>query len=208
MVILKLVMAVALAGVLGVPPVDAQSRLYKWVDDDGNVHYSDSVPPEEARQRREREVKSESGTTRDVIQPPPTREELSAREQARLEAERAERLRREQAQADRNLLLTFDSVEHMERARDGRLTALDGQVGLLRQRLRTQEERLERARREAARQERVEGGDPEPYYRRIEQLEQRRAQSERAISDKHAEKDAIRAEFARDIKRFRNLTEE
>lgn len=205
---LRFVIAAVLAGSLGVTAVDAEPRLYKWVDDDGNVHYSDSVPPEEAQARREREVKSESGTTREILRPPPTREELSAREQARREAERAERLRREQEKADRDLLLTFQSVEEMQRARDNRLAVLEGQIGLIRQRLRSQAERLERARREAARQERITDGDPAPYYQRIEQLEARRSESERAIAGKRSEQEDIRTEFARDIERFRRLTEE
>jgi hypothetical protein len=30
-------------------PVVAQAEVYRWTDEDGRVHYSDAVPPEQAK---------------------------------------------------------------------------------------------------------------------------------------------------------------
>ena len=57
-------------------------RLYKWVDADGQVHYSNRLPPEAAKQKRE--VINEQGRTLKVYRAPLTPEEKA--EEARLEA--------------------------------------------------------------------------------------------------------------------------
>ena len=53
--------AVVLAGVLAVPDASAQ-KLYRWVDEDGKVQYSQSLPPE-AVDRARRELSARSGMT-------------------------------------------------------------------------------------------------------------------------------------------------
>ncbi|PWG63114.1 DUF4124 domain-containing protein [Sediminicurvatus halobius] len=179
---------------------------YKWVDDEGNVHYSDTLPPEEAQRRREREVKSDTGITVERIEPPPTLEQMEALARQR-EAEAArDREAAAQAERDRNLLLTFQSVAEMEEARDERLQAIDGQIALTRSRIDTLETRLERRREEVIRLERSGGSDPTPLYEEIGQLEARIAENRAFVERQRAEQARIRAQFARDMARFRELT--
>ncbi|MDZ7809157.1 MAG: DUF4124 domain-containing protein [Arhodomonas sp.] len=86
---------------------DVQARSYKWVDDEGRVHYSDSIPAEEAQKRRERELKSERGLTIERLEPPPTREALEARARAEARAEEQARSRGRTPGRDRVLLRTY-----------------------------------------------------------------------------------------------------
>ncbi len=197
---------VAFIGVLLLLSGPAPARMYKWVDDDGNVHYSDSLSSIEAQTRRDREVKSDSGVTLDRIEAPPTPEEFAAIQRERAAEAEAERKRAEQARRDRNLLLTFQSVSELEQARDTRLETLDSRADLIRQRALSLQREREQALRRAAALERSGDGDIEAAYDRIDELDRRLAQNRRSSADKEAEKERIRASFERDIERFRELT--
>ncbi|MGD8430907.1 MAG: DUF4124 domain-containing protein [Ectothiorhodospiraceae bacterium] len=204
-------LAVTVLAVLVVGPVKA-GKLYKWVDDQGNVHYSDTVPPDEAKKRRKREVKSDTGQTVETIEPPPTREELQARERARKKAEeerrRQEAVRARQQERDQALLMTYQSVADMERARDDRLAAMESQITLIQSRIDKLETQLAKQRKQAARMERSGRGDPGPVYAQIRQLRGNIEDNRRFIEEKRQAQQRLREEFDQDIKRFRELEEQ
>lgn len=184
---------------------DASARIYKWVDERGAVHYSDSMSPEEADERRRREIKSDSGRTVEIVEPSPTREQIDAREAAAAERRRAADAAARRAERDRLLLKAFASVEDIEAARDDRLLAIEGQIGLIRARIDKLQGRLAALRAEAARLERSGQGDPASVYAEIGAVRQRIAEHQAYIDGQRAEQERIRQEFARDIRRFREL---
>lgn len=186
-------------------PGTGSAELYKWVDDKGRVHYSDSIPPEEMGKRREREVKSERGMTIDRIEPPPTREELRERAEAKARAAAEARKEAEQREHDRILLQTFESVAAMKRARDERIAAIDGQIKIARDRVESLTKRHERLVERAAAMERNGRGNAKKVYGEIESIEEQ-VRSQRAfIGRQRREQAEIRARFGRDIERFREL---
>src|SRR5690606_7095051 len=101
-------------------------RLYRWVDQNGVVHYSDSVPPEFAEvdrdilNRQGVAVGSEEGAITDE-------ERAEAARRAREEEERRQR-QLELARHDNMLLETYISVEDIEDLRDRRLELLESQI--------------------------------------------------------------------------------
>lgn len=179
------------------------ARLYKWVDEQGRVHYSDTVPPKAADQQRE--IKSARGQTVQTIEPPPTRRQLAAKQRAHKAALRAERRRRAQEQYDRMLLRTFSSVQEIETARDDRLRAVTAEIKLLQSRLDKHQARLQAQRRKAIHIERTGQGDPTPVYAKIAQLQRRIDDNRTFIEHRLQERRQIRWEFARDIARYREL---
>ena len=183
-----------------------QAKLYKWVDENGNVHYSDTVPPEHARQGRE--VKSRSGQTVEEVPPPPTEEELERqrREQARREAEREREA--ERRERDRVLLMSYSSVEQIERTRDQRLDTLESRINITESRLEKLRGDLERERERAAAAERSGRGDPAQIHQRVEEIVDRIERNEAVIEDTRREMDQIREQFAAEIERYRELTDE
>src|SRR5690606_33504343 len=101
-------------------------QVYKWTDKDGNVHYSNTPPPEASQ--RERTVLDERGNVTDVPDAPMTPEEIEAANRRRAELEEQQRLAAEQAAKDNMPLQTYTGVDEMEMARDGRIAALDAQI--------------------------------------------------------------------------------
>lgn len=183
------------------------SKLYKWTDAQGRVHYSDRIPPEAAA--REREIKSDRGLTMDRVEAAKTREQLAA-EQAAREREEAQRraeaeAARQQALADRTLLLTFTSTAQIERARDERVAAINGQITLTQSRTEKLQEQLQKTREQAASAERTGRGNPEEFHKRARDIERQLAEYADFVQKREQERAAIIARFNADLARFKEL---
>ncbi len=179
------------------------AQLYKWVDEQGRVHYSDTVPPAAASQQRE--LKSSSGQTVRTIKPPPTRQQLETEQRAYEMARKAERQRHAQEKYDKTLLLTFSSAQEIKAARDERLRAITAQIQLIQERLDKLESRLQTQRRKAVHIERTGEHDPTPVYAKLVELQRHIDENNAFIERKRQERERTRQEFARDLARYREL---
>jgi hypothetical protein len=94
-------------------------RLYKWVDEKGVSHYGDQIPPEYANQ--EHEVFNSKGVQVDHLDAQKTPEQVEIEEQRKKAAD-------ELRNRDKNLLITYTSVQEIERLRDQRLALLTDQM--------------------------------------------------------------------------------
>lgn len=95
---------------------DAQT--YRWTDDQGVVHYGDSIPPQYAQ--KERAVLNSRGVEVRKLDAQKTPEQLAA-------AARAQQDDQKQKQHDAFLMNTYASVKDIEALRDLRLDQLHGQ---------------------------------------------------------------------------------
>jgi hypothetical protein len=101
-------------------------NVYRWVDEDGRIHFGDAVPPEAAK--GEREIINEHGVTIQTLPREPTDEEIAAWELAASVAE-SDRLRAEELKRrDSVLLSTYMSVAEIQELRDRRRELLDGRI--------------------------------------------------------------------------------
>lgn len=101
----------------------AHAQFYKWVDDDGNVHYTTTPPPEAGK--HDRQIIGDQGQKKGVIRGRISDEEKAAT--ARKEAEEAARKKAEAAarKRDKVLLISYQSVEDILTKRDAKLSYLD-----------------------------------------------------------------------------------
>jgi Domain of unknown function (DUF4124) len=105
---------------------NGHEKLYKWVDENGIVHYGDHVPAEFSK--GERQVLNEQGVPIKTLQKELSPQEMAA-ELRRIELESARAQAVERAtQRDRILLLSYLSVHEIEMLRDQRIGTLDGQL--------------------------------------------------------------------------------
>ena len=102
-------------------PAGAQ-KLYKWVDENGQVHYGDKVPPEYANQ--DREILNKQGLAVGHEEGQETAEEARIREEREKQARAAE----DRAQRDRMLIATYQNVGEIEELRARRLDQIDAQL--------------------------------------------------------------------------------
>lgn len=124
---------------------EQNQKLYRWVDEQGVVHYGDSVPAEYAD--ADKQVVNEHGITVDVMRGKKSEAELA--EERRLAEIAAERER--QRRQDRALLATYLSVEEIVMHRDRRVELFQAQARVTELYLRNLQRRLEKLQELASR---------------------------------------------------------
>ena len=193
---------VFLPAFLVVTAVSAE-RTFKWVDEEGNIHFGDRVPPRYAN--REREEINEQGRTVKVYEAPKTAEEKAEiRRQAELEAAEKERAKK-RAIHDRSLLATYTSEEDMLMARDGKIASVDALIQLTSSRIESSRKRLLTLETEAAEFERSGKPVPKILQSQITTARSQLIENEAFVITKEKEKQVITEKFSADISRYREL---
>ncbi len=176
------------------------AKVYRWVDEDGRVHYGDRIPPKYAQQ--ERQELNERGIVINERNAPPTAEELEARRAREAAAEKARRAAEEQARYDSFLLGTYATQDQILLRRDEQLGILDSRIASAEKSVNQSQVTLESLR------QRAEGKDPVPdrLAGQIRQWEKAVEDGSEALEKMQGERDRVSAEFERDLKRFQELT--
>jgi Domain of unknown function (DUF4124) len=104
----------------------ASAQLYKWTDENGKVHYSDTVPPS-ANDRARREIRSDGVVTKQVDRAM-TPEERRAAAVKSAEEEKVRIAKEERERKDKALLVTYSSLADFDRVRDRAILAADGEL--------------------------------------------------------------------------------
>jgi hypothetical protein len=182
---------------------DSLPRMYRWVDEGGVVHYTDQIPPSQVDKGHVEF--SKQGVQVERVPPSQTLDEIQHdRELERLRAQQ-ERLVEQQRAADRVLLRTFRSIDDLLMARDGKFAAIDVVIQIARGNIRRQQDGLRTLYTDAANLERAGKPVPQHLSDAINKTERQIRDSYATIVDREQQKEAIRAEFDRDIKRFLQL---
>ena len=182
----------------------AAQKLYRWVDENGVVHYGDSIPARYAEV--ERQVVNEHGITVDVLRAKMTEEEIA--EEARLDELRVEaELQRRRDQA---LLATYLTIDEIEMHRDRRVELFQAQARVTELYLRNLQRRMETLREEAS-MYRPYNEDPEaPMIEPdladdIQTTKETIARHEENLRKYESDEQSIVARFDGDIYRFKEL---
>ncbi len=183
---------------------DAQQR-YRWVDDNGSIRISDRIPPSAADKRIE--VLNSRGMVVRVMEP---KRELTAEEQAALEAERvaaeeAKAAQEAQARRDRMLLDTYTSVDDLVRSRDTRVSSLQAQIVVSRDALEAHRAHLVELEENAAGHQSAGRDVPPGLVKKIEETREQFESTKRFVEMREQEQADIRAQFEADIARFQAL---
>lgn len=104
------------------------AEYYRWIDDDGEIHYSDSLPPTEAQ--REQDILNEQGRKIETIPAPKTLSELEEdKKLADIEAEKERKIKAAERR-DRNLLALYNNVDDIEYIRDERIATVQSAIDI------------------------------------------------------------------------------
>lgn len=181
----------------------AVAKLYKWVDEDGRVHYSDQMPPDQSERRHE--VKNEQGITVQHVREAKSPEEIERdRELAAADERRAEEGRR-RAQRDEALLDTFPTERDLLLTRDNRLEALDAIIFLTERQLANVEVRIQK--QLALNNERQQLGVEvsEGAEEALKSLERQKLRLVSQLEVKQEERAELYTQFETDLDRYREL---
>lgn len=185
--------------------------LYKWIDENGQIRYSDRLPPNQVKKKHQQ--LNSQGVVLSTKEAAKSDEELAAEAEARrkLEEQEAEEAKLKEAQykKDQVLLLTFSSEEELGMARDDRLEVLEAVIQLINKSIAVTQQQLLQLITSAdevylSQGKEVPGGLAQKIEHFTGKLESRYAQLEL----KMAEKDKINEQYVLDVVRYRELTTE
>lgn len=185
-------------------PVFAK-KMYRWVDENGKIYYSDQVPPEHAQYRRE--SLSKKGRVLEVTEKAKTKEQQAL--DARLEKlkKAQDKIIAKQKAQDKVLLSAYRSVDDMKSALNKKMLLLDSETKVLRTNLKQNESQLEKQLNKAAGYER--NGEKIPQFL-LDVIDSTKAQIEtikKEIDKQLEKKKIVRADFEADIDRYKYLTQ-
>jgi hypothetical protein len=182
--------------------------MYRWVDEQGLVHYGDAIPPQYAEQ--DKIVLNGQGVAVGTIPGRRTPEQLQIEADLRAGEERVRQNTIQARLRDQNLLATYLSVEEIEALRDRRAEIVEAQARVTTQYL---DQLLAR---QVQLEQQTQHFKPYNTAANAPQLPERLAEDlvrtttdiatqKRNLEAKRAELDRMKAQFASDIARFREL---
>jgi hypothetical protein len=189
------------------------AELFKWVDEDGVIRYSDHLPVEEATRRHQK--LSPDGRVVDTkeaaIPPEQLAQERAERkrlkEEARLNAENKARQDAIKAHHDNVLLMTFSNEDEIVEAKNERVEVIDSVIQLLRKNIEKEQAKLERLEKRAEtnyinKDIEVPGG----LAQNIEYFAEKILGIQQQLGVKLDERERLKEQYAEDLIRYRILT--
>ncbi|MDH3589146.1 MAG: DUF4124 domain-containing protein [Gammaproteobacteria bacterium] len=185
--------------------------LYKWIDENGIVHYGDAIPAEASRS--ERHVLNKHGVTVKVLDRQKTIDELNAMAAAAAELEQVQNRKKLQAERDRVLLDTYLAANEIEMLRDRRILAIEARIGVTRHYLENLREQWAELEASALKYNFPYDPDsdleplPEKLAEHIVFTENAMAEHMKSLSDLRGQQASLRTQFDSDLERFKLLKE-
>jgi hypothetical protein len=180
-------------------------KMYKWVDEHGETKFSDQVPPEESKYRRE--SLNEKGRVVEVTEQAKTKEQQAIASRLNALKKEQEKIIAQQAANDKVLLSTFRNAEDMEASLYATLQSLDAQRNVAQGNLKRIESQLETQQKKAAELERNGKKVPQNMLDEIKQTEAQIQVAYAEINKQIEKKNRAKAESEANIKRFKFLTQ-
>ena len=181
-----------------------KKKLYRWTDAQGEVHYTDALPPEAAADARD--TLNREGRAVDSVQRAPTEEERAAQqaEAERLAAEK--KLREDQAKMDAVLVASYPAEVDLERAYKERFDLIEQSVESARVGIRSQEKSLNDLLAHAGDLERNGKKVPNNIVESIGKTRAQVADQRSYLVKREAERSALQKEYDDLLARYRKLT--
>ncbi|HKB59513.1 MAG TPA: DUF4124 domain-containing protein [Gallionellaceae bacterium] len=171
---------------LALSSMPAEAKLYKWVDQNGETHYGQTIPPEYADQKKV-QINKEGMEVRQKPKAPAAPGKPAAPAQKTPEQIQQERY-------DNMLLATYANEGEIDDQRDRSLQLINARISGIQMQLKSAQDDLNGYKKEKA-----PARDVAQATRRVDAL---KAQ----LADAEADADKVKARYAADKKRYHELT--
>jgi hypothetical protein len=177
--------------------LNAEAKLYKWVDDSGTTHYGETIPPEYAnkeamklekgrvQKREEKKINPQTGVA----------EKDPVAEKALIEAQRR----------DNALLNTYSNEKEIDLARDRNLLQVEARVNSYTTMLKSAQTTLDGLRQENDALVKQGRNIPKSLTEDIAGAEALVAKRQKELDTSNKEVEAVKARYAADKQRYREL---
>lgn len=196
--------AIVLLTVCGYALADSGTKMYRWVDKDGVVHYGSVIPPEYAQQQSQ--TLNAHGQVVQTQQAEKTPAQLAAEAKAKQDAEQKAQADAAAKARDKVLLDTYSSTADITRDRDSKLAAIDTQINVLSGSIASLQTTLAEYQSRAS--ELTEKNKPVPanLQKQIDTTRQQLVANQQNLLAQQQHKKQVSNQFAADIARYQQLT--
>lgn len=194
----------------------AQAKVYRWVDENGEVHYSETLPPN--FEEKKHDVLDDAGITRQTDQttvpPPPLKKASSDKGELPRDSSGMQRpeplFNKAQMEQQQNalLLLRYDSDQEIIDAMEVEINQLAYDERLLTGSRTSMQGAYRGNIREAAERQRAGKAVEPALEKEIRSLQQRLAANAQSIDRLKVREAGIRADFEEELQRYRKLVAE
>jgi hypothetical protein len=181
----------------------ALAEAFRWTDEQGRVHYSDQVPPEDAKHERAR--LNEQGRRVERIEGAKTPEQLARERQRQYLRAEQQRLLVEQHDRDLALLRSYRNEDELLQGRQNKLTTLDAIIKVTLSNRQRQADFLQSQQKKAADLELQGQPVPKSLRDNIDAVRRQIASHQEKLDGLEREKRTINESYQRDLERFRLL---
>ncbi len=196
----------ALAIILAGSVFSAQAKMYKWVDENGQMHFGDKIPPE--YQVKEHDELNEHGVKIKHRAAAKTAEEKAEERRLKYEQKKAALIEKKKKQRDRVLLDTYTTERDLIVARDSRLDAVDSQIHLAETIISDSNKKIEAMDKQIGQIQASNRQVPPDLYDRLE-IEKKQVVVQSKVMAQHKKRrDSISRQFNDYIERFKVLKAE
>jgi hypothetical protein len=187
-------------------PLTAQAVLYKWVDDEGRVHFGDQIPVR--FQLKAHDEMSQRGIVLKHREAAKTPEEKAAARLLAKERKKIELTEKKKKQRDRVLLDTYTTERDLIVARDSRLEAVGSQVQLAETIISDSNKTIDSLEKQVVQIKASNREVPADIYQRIDS-EKQQVKVQSQVKQGHIKRrDDITAQFNDYVERFKVLKDE
>lgn len=182
--------------------VNAEAKLYKWVDNNGSTHYGEVIPPEYADKDRDSISKSGLLDKRpEKVNP----EALRAKEEAEQKRKVDNQATMEQQRRDSALLNTYSNEHEIDMARDRSLVLIEARIESNKMLLISSQATLDGHKKEFDSRTKTGKKIPQSLLNDIAQTEARASRYKSELIKSEEELAAVKARFDSEKELYRKL---
>jgi hypothetical protein len=181
----------------------AQAETFRWVDEKGAVHYSDQVPPEQAKTRRSK--LNAQGFEVETVEAPKTRDQVEREQLLKQLRSQQEKVLNEQRDQDLALMRTYRSTDEILGALKVKLDSLESNIRITQASIDRDTQTLANHEKRASAFASKGQTVPQATHDSIASLKRRMTAYRNHIARVENEKLATTDQFGRDIRRFQAI---
>ena len=184
----------------------AHAKLYRWIDEYGQMHFCDKIPPKYLV--KEHDVLNEQGVRVKHREAAKTAAEKAEEKRLKKEKDKAALIARKKKQRDRVLLDTYTTERDLIVARDSRLDAVGSQIKLAETIIRDSNKKIESMENQISQIIASNRDVPMDLYDLVDTEKQQVAVQTRVMENHIKRREEISAQFNDYIERFNALKAE
>ncbi len=178
--------------------LNAEAKLYKWVDENGTTHYGEVIPPEYANRKAEKIEKGRVTERHDTFE--------SAKQKAAAKKEPVEdKAALEARRRDEALMDSYSTEQEIDLARDRALTQVDARINSYTVLLKSAQATLDDLHKESDSFTQKGRKIPASLTEDIANAEARVAKLQKDLDASQKDAEAVKARYEADKQRYRQL---